>query len=200
MKLFRNIKNFFIHIKLIDKCLIIFMFIFLAQSIYSLFSGETDSYYTGSIDVVVRTTSAAIFGYFLSANFIKKSSKENSTSAQTLITPPPVNIEGEDSQTPAKGVVKNKIGFNGNSGEPVIPEAPTHIKEKDDTESTSNQQIIITTIIGIVSLCAILIARNFLNLTASSTPVISHLRDFVSGCVGFLVGCPVGEITNKTKK
>ncbi len=201
MAFFRNIKNFFMHIKLIDKCLIFFMFIFLAQSIYSLFSGEKETYYTSSIDIVVRTTSAAIFGYFLSANFIKKSTNVNSgsNSPNTIITPPPVSIEGEGKDAPVNGVVKNKIGFTGNTVQPDIPELPTHIQSKDDSDSTSNQQIIITTIIGVVSLCAILIARNTIPLTAASTPVISHLRDFVSGCVGFLVGCPVGEIGNKKK-
>ncbi|HBH0853205.1 TPA: hypothetical protein KR672_002833, partial [Clostridioides difficile] len=71
-KFIKNIKKAWYKIKLIDRCLIIVMAILMFQSIYNLFVNEVNSQDTTTIDVVVRTTSAAIFGYFLSANFIKR--------------------------------------------------------------------------------------------------------------------------------
>ncbi|MCQ7013166.1 hypothetical protein M9Y11_20315, partial [Clostridioides difficile] len=64
-KFIKNIKKAWYKIKLIDRCLIIVMAILMFQSIYNLFVNEVNSQDTTTIDVVVRTTSAAIFGYFL---------------------------------------------------------------------------------------------------------------------------------------
>ncbi|OJT72061.1 hypothetical protein BM530_21100, partial [Clostridioides difficile] len=61
---FIKIKKSRYKIKLIDRCLIIVMAILMFQSIYNLFVNEVNSQDTTTIDVVVRTTSAAIFGYF----------------------------------------------------------------------------------------------------------------------------------------
>ncbi len=152
MKCFKIAYKDYLKIKLVDRCLIVFMMLLLAQCIYGLFSGESDNVYTVYIDVVVRSTSAAIFGYFLSANFNKKAVRL------------PVQPQKE-------GDVATDH-----------PEIDRH---------TSDQQIIIATAIGLVSLVALLIARNFMQLTAASVATASHLRDLVLGCVGFLVGCPV---------
>lgn len=54
---------------LVDRCLLILMAILLAQSTYTLFFPAGYGQLSGSIDIVIRTSAAAIFGYFLSANF-----------------------------------------------------------------------------------------------------------------------------------
>lgn len=54
----------------VDKSLLLFMLILLLQSAVNLFLPASGSSITGDIDIVVRTSAAAIFGYFLSANFI----------------------------------------------------------------------------------------------------------------------------------
>ena len=56
-------------IRLVDRCLLTFMAILLAQSAYSLFSAPALGTETSGIDIIVRTSAAAIFGYFLSANY-----------------------------------------------------------------------------------------------------------------------------------
>lgn len=55
-------------IRLMDRCLLAYMAILLAQSAYSLFSAALGTE-TGGIDIIVRTSTAAVFGYFLSANY-----------------------------------------------------------------------------------------------------------------------------------
>ena len=60
----------FNRIPLVDKCLLVFFLVLLTQSAYSLFSHNGTGSEIEHIDVIVRTSSAAIFGYILSANFI----------------------------------------------------------------------------------------------------------------------------------
>ena len=52
----------------LDRCLLLIMAVLMLQSLYTLFS-RMGQPALGSIDVVVRTSAAAVFGYFLSANF-----------------------------------------------------------------------------------------------------------------------------------
>lgn len=58
-------------IHLVDKCLILFMTILLIQSACTLLGFPGNTAQANEIDVIIRTSSAAIFGYFLSANFIR---------------------------------------------------------------------------------------------------------------------------------
>ncbi len=140
------------HIKLIDKCLIVFMVILLFQSLYILFANQIISQNNNSVDVVIRSAIASIFGYFISANFIK--SKE--ASLPTHHAP----------ATPAK--------------KPVTP--PDCF--------TRSVQVIIVTVLGLISLVALIINRNLSVIPDSSIPTITQLRDIVFGCVGFLLGYP----------
>lgn len=154
-------------IKLIDRCLIIFMIILMSESIYNLFSNRVSPINSNDIDIIIRTTSAAIFGYFLSGNFIKKPrSKDDNCSKQNEILDKKTILPYEEIDT--------------------IEEYDKNIKELN----ASNQQIIIATIIGITALVVLIIARNYIELNDKSIAVISQMRDFVSGCVGFLLGCP----------
>ena len=54
-------------IRPVDRCLALLMAVLLVQSAYSLFSPGKSVGEGGHIDVIVRTASAAVFGYFLSA-------------------------------------------------------------------------------------------------------------------------------------
>ena len=73
-------------IPLVDKCLLVFFLALLTQSAYSLFSHNGTGSEIEHIDVIVRTSSAAIFGYILSANFILQAEGK---SRQTKIRPEP---------------------------------------------------------------------------------------------------------------
>lgn len=70
-KIWRRIKKIFGRIGIVDKFLMLFMLILLAQTGHNLFFGGDAGADTAKIDAVVRTSSAAILGYFLSGNFIK---------------------------------------------------------------------------------------------------------------------------------
>lgn len=112
-KFIKNIKKAWYKIKLIDRCLIIVMAILMFQSIYNLFVNEVNSQDTTTIDVVVRTTSAAIFGYFLSANFIKRPLRKytNTDVSSNLFIDNNLSPKGQESNQNNIMNVKNTIGF-----------------------------------------------------------------------------------------
>lgn len=126
-------------IPLTDRCLILFMAVLLGQSAYSLFAGPGSSQESGDIDVIVRTASAAIFGYFLSGR--------------------------------------------GRRGEP----------------ETDGHLVAAAAAVGLFCLAVLLALRN-LSLedpaavgSDSATATVAQFRDFVSGCVGLLIGAPAGR-------
>ena len=126
----------------VDKSLLLFMLILLVQSAVNLFLPASDSAITGDIDIVVRTSAAAIFGYFLS--------------------------------------VREKPSEDG-------PREPRCLHQATITA------------IGLFCLVTLLALRN-LSLwdpaeagSDSATATVAQFRDFVSGCVGFLIGSPPGR-------
>lgn len=59
-------------IRLTDACLLLFMIILMMQSVYNLFFRELNGLEgAGAIDVIIRTTTAAIYGYFIGAGFLR---------------------------------------------------------------------------------------------------------------------------------
>lgn len=54
---------------MVDRGLMLLMAVLLAQSAYAIFFAAADSATAENIDIVVRASAAAIFGYFLSASF-----------------------------------------------------------------------------------------------------------------------------------
>ena len=187
-------------LKLVDRCLIIFMIILMTESIYNLFSGKVNHINSNDIDIIIRTTTAAIFGYFLSGNFIRKSKNK--------VTNCPKEIEvlddksilpcDEKTQVMFKEDINNKkeiIEFTYNQTSTSIDDNKNIIEEHDNDNkkelNASNQQIIIATIIGITALIVLILARNSIDITEKSISTIAQMRDFVSGCVGFLLGCPI---------
>lgn len=119
----------FMKIHLVDRCLILIMAVLLLQTGYSLFFSKNGAD-ASSIDVVVRTASATIFGYFLSANFINRgksgsvqsgavqavaSPAETAGATGPLLYPQPAAATGTEGETP-----QAKLGF-------AIPDAPLGI-------------------------------------------------------------------------
>ncbi|MBW6409489.1 hypothetical protein [Clostridium weizhouense] len=196
MNKFRKLLKSFKRIALIDRCLILFMIILMIQLIYNLFSNEVISKNTHNIDVVIRTTAASIFGYFLSANFIKKSKnnkiscfKDDIISNENSIYLDNTNsLNSVDSSENNPDFISSNVQSNNNTKNEIDIKNSSN---KNLTEQeTSKQQIIIATIIGVISLIVIIIARNFTDLTQISLASLTQMRDFVSGCIGFLLGTP----------
>lgn len=190
-KFIKNIKKAWYKIKLIDRCLIIVMAILMFQSIYNLFVNEVNSQDTTTIDVVVRTTSAAIFGYFLSANFIKRPLRKytNTDVSSNLFIDNNLSPKGQESNQNNIMNVKNTIGFT-SEADNYEKKIPINNNEGFEEGETSELQIIIATVICIVALTVLFVVRNFTTTTSASLGTISQMRDFVSGCVGSLLGCP----------
>lgn len=200
-KILEYIKKSLDKINLIDKCLIIFMMILMFQSIYNLFVNEANLNGGATIDILIRTTEASVFGYFLSANFIKKDRlfKGNSKKEESINSDENKDITGrmiDDNSENAVDFIndnsKNADNYVQSKQDEYIPKSKDNNYDENDT---SEQQIIIVTVIGIISLIAIIMVRNCNLDTTDSVATISQLRDFVSGSVGFLLGCPTK--TNK---
>lgn len=167
---------------LADKCLIIIMVILMIQTAHNLFFHEIAMQDSGTIDVAIRTTTAGIFGYFISANFhsgnknISKSNHKN-TSSHDIATSS--NISSHP---------KARIGFGTELGESELHSGYANSVKKSETEPRDDVQIVIIAAIGIVCLILLLIARNYSTINTASVATLSQLRDFISGSVGFLIG------------
>lgn len=174
----------------VDKSLLIFMLILLVQSAVNLFLPASASAVTGDIDIVVRTSAAAIFGYFLSANFIghDEESGQATQAAQTHILKPGADPV-QDSMPRAQ------IGFS--AGEAASEPAAPQVQAMQ--QPIRCLQVRAATFIGLFCLLALLILRNLTQLgivsptSDSVTGTIVQFRDFISGCVGFLIGCPTHQ-------
>lgn len=193
MKCFKCLCDAWAKIPFVDKCLCAFLAILLGQSAYSLFSVAAASS-NSNIDVIVRTSTAAIFGYFLSANF----GRTSTSNSQKTSSAPPQTLDSSVFTSPAP---QARIGFKSPaSGEPgdltALPPAkpssqsPKHIPEQF--------QAMAATLIGLFCLITLLVLQNFPALsnvtgTQSEVATIAQFRDFVSGCIGFLIGYPTQD-------
>ncbi len=157
------------------------MIILMIQATYSLFVISEYSKEINSIDVVIRTSAAAIFGYFLSANFVRNTSHSK-------------DIDDEDKELKKLEVI-NALEHSNKGKEKT--------KEPAQINLENRLQIIIATCMCIFCLLVLIILRNVAefmpNIKVSHNTVItiSQFRDFVSSCVGFLIGCPTSHETKK---
>ena len=103
--------------------------------------------------------------------------------------------------SPSPGEPTARIGFSdaepGDTdpgASPIPGNAQTEVSAEDSAANCL--QVVVATGIGLFCLVALLVLRNLSQwglVSAESNSVASavvQLRDFVSGCVGFLIGCP----------
>ena len=180
-------------IHLVDRSLLIIMLVLLLQSTVSLFLHGTAQQTVTSVDVVIRTASAAIFGYLLGGNF----GKESFAGGQTQ-TAAPVHILEEDAQSePTTPGMRARIGFADDSEPPAtsLTTAPATVSG-DEVSTGAGIQVFVAAAIGLFCLIVLLILRNLTDLgvitelSDSATATVIQFRDYVSGCVGFLIGSP----------
>lgn len=152
--------------RLTDKFLFFYLLILLLQMAHTVFQ-ESSSQVYASVDTMMRTTAATIFGYFISASFEKEE------------TPP---ISGNNGESESETIEKELISSE-NQG-PFDPES----KELCPLECRIHQQTMIVAGIGVLSLTILIILRNFaVPLPQGPTPV-SLMQDFIVGSIGFLIG------------
>lgn len=82
-RIFENIKQSLDAISLIDKILMAYMGILLVYIAIHLIWGATMQEST-SVDTIIRTSASAIFGYFISNNFIRSNSDTESKSKMNI--------------------------------------------------------------------------------------------------------------------
>lgn len=180
----RCVKTIFCRIHLVDRCLILFMAVLLLQSSYSLFIHGGAEGQVSDIDVIVRTSSASIFGYFLSANFIRHTGADQEAQ----------NGEAASNRKAQTNLVETEEVSN--KKEALPPEESAQTGLPSETSTASRLQIIAATGIGMFCLLTLLLLRNIavwstdLPSDPSIAATVTQFRDFVSGCVGFLIGCP----------
>ena len=87
MKKLQKIKISFSRISLVDKFLLLFLFLLLAQIAYGMFTKTESSAQINSIDVIIRTFASAVFGYFLSGRFSDTLPRGNTIPAISQNTP-----------------------------------------------------------------------------------------------------------------
>lgn len=177
----------------VDKCLFVFMIVLLIQSLCSIFFEADVNQSIGSIDVVVRTSAAAIFGYFLSANFIHHvtgSGRVSSTSTTHILKVGTNQPESNNNSTVQEKTVSNE------DSKPLSDSSATDPKTNQEVPEVNYLQVFIAAGIGLFCLITLLILRNLIQfniISAESDSIlatITQFRDFISGCVGFLIGYP----------
>lgn len=197
IRIFRNgLRSALSGIHLVDRFLMVFMLILLLQSAYSLFFPSGPGTGVSDVDIIVRTSSAAIFGYFLSANFIRP------PSISGLAQPPPA-LSAEvlqDGGTASPGAPRSRIGFSPSEQAAGLARGQAGVSSagapQPERSSCSRLQIIVAACVGLFCLVTLLLLRNTASWShalpdsAPVTATVAQFRDFVSGCVGFLIGCP----------
>lgn len=169
-KIFCKWKTAFFKLCLSDRFLLLFLMILLLYTLLHLLFGSSDSRETNTIDIIIRTSLASVFGYFISIAFSKTSSghpKESDLSAQT--------IHSDDEEKTDSYMDSETISFT------TLP--------SDDWNTHSDIQIYIVSGIGIFSLFILIAARHFQISTPEFTSTISQLRDFTASSIGFLISC-----------
>ncbi|MEG2106742.1 MAG: hypothetical protein RRY79_08165 [Clostridia bacterium] len=177
-RIFRNTHCEFKSLHLTDKCLLVFMLILMAQSAHNLFSHELAMQLSSPLDVVIRTTAAAIFGYFISANF--QNGGRGDVGAGDAEAAPVRRISALDG-----GGTSAKIGFSAPSESAEAGRGDARVTPE---ETRGCLQILVVAATGLTALVLLIIAHDFFKESAAATATISQLRDFVSGSVGFLIG------------
>lgn len=164
--------------------------ILILQSVYGLFFPLPADSGMESIDVVFRTSEAAIFGYIISGNFGRRQTKtEKISDTTTDATASSIGFDTQDMQTPQATATSGK-----RTALTEVAPSPTASPKKSRTKLKNTHQLTLVGIIGVVSLLILIAWRNTYGnnglATTSMIAVIAQYRDMVSGCVGFLIGQP----------
>lgn len=162
-----------------DKGLILIMIILLLQCIHNLYNPNSNTIDYASINVIVRTSVAGIFGYFLSANFLVKATNKE-------------DIEEEEEfykLSVLQHVLKDEEAINKiRSESKIYDEEKIMRKEKDRYFCNKTLQNAIAIGICIVIILCLVIGVNGNLIPEGAGTTISQFRDLISGCIGFLLG------------
>lgn len=178
--MFRKWIKFVKSIPLTDKVLLLFFCILLLQSCLHLFWYEKLPANDETIDAMMRSCMATIFGYFISAGF-GHHTKNDGTQHVSAVTTKTITKENQDVTT------AKKIGFVVRETEPTLQQ-----QAEEDTSinhsTIDKQQALIVAIFGFLALIVVCVFRMFYVTDNYAIPILSQLQDFIVGSIGFLVG------------
>lgn len=184
-----------------DRYLIIIMLVLMAYSIATLFTGTTKaaSEVASGCDIVVRTTVASIFGYFISSNFAKRENSFICVEDEEIKLNAIKQCSADTANEIRSAMVINKIGFTAecetgvNVKENFNSNPPSFINNNQIPNNIEGCNRLQINIIGMLCLMTILIlayARFFSSVDAKSLAIFSQYRDLICGSIGFLIGIP----------
>lgn len=183
-KLWKGVQKNIRKISIVDRFLMVFMLILFVYTIVQIFMGVAASQDDNTVGVIVRTSLASIFGYFISSNFAggrsPSSSKTSSVQGRS--------ISSEFANSDPSSRIKNQIGFESS---PKGETGGISLSENSSlpVKHCSKVQVCIVAAIGLVSLVILVVTKQFPEATAELAAMKSQLRDFTSACIGFLVSC-----------
>lgn len=169
--------RFFSGVGIVDRFLLVFMLVLFGCMVTYLFTSHSEGNQT--VNTLVKTSAASVFGYFISANFLKTNATQTTEEPETRsVDEAPVKAAKALSTETAESVEK-----------PVLPEQqlPDTIQTTAPTENRNKMQILIVSLIGLLSLVALLVSYSMKNESSGFVSTVSQLRDFVSTCIGFLI-------------
>ena len=157
--------------------------VLLVQSAAVMFSPPPEA--GGEIDIIVRTSSASIFGYLLSGGLsgsrtIPESPAEDPAAMPAMPSPEPSAAAEPVSMEPVRT----------ESGTASLPDMT-----QPAAGGCSRIRVLATAGVGIFCLLSLLLLRDWPGKAAqladsgSGTAMVTQFRDFISGAVGFLTGC-----------
>lgn len=165
-----------------DKGLILIMIIFLLQSMHNLYTVEPTDVNYMSINIIIRTSIAGIFGYFLSANFLSTEDKKDKSKEG-------ISYKSEDLEQ----LLKDK----------EIESEYHDLKKNNDTNKkyfcNRGLQNIIAVGICIIVTIPLIIGVDFKLIPDGSIATIAQFRDLISGSIGFLLGNSRNDKKNTDK-
>lgn len=167
-----------------DKSLILIMIILIIQCIHNLYNVDPTNTNYISINVVIRTSVAAIFGYFLSSNFLaeNKARIDEETRKEKLEI-----IEQVMENKKIRKELQSEYDNVTNSED--YKEKEDVIKEEEEKYVCNRYlQNLVAVSICIILVLSLIIGVNFKLINDGSVATISQFRDLVSGSIGFLIG------------
>ena len=184
-KICKQVKKSLGKICIVDRFLILFMLLLFAYMAIHLFVGASTTQETDTINIIIRTSAAAIFGYFISSNFVKTEPTQTpvSRSVQTAHLSKSIAIQ------PVKQIQKPRPETESAIVDNISEPADTSEMAPASAPHCSQIQVVIVSIIGFSSLIILMAARHFRAQSPELSATISQLRDFISACIGFLVSC-----------
>ena len=185
--LWKKAVSYFGRMSLVDGVLLIFLLLLFVYMAVQLLMGRFAAEDVHSVDIIVRTSAAAIVGYFISGNFAGSQSTDSNTGDARSSAALPAAVVSTDAP-------RSRIGFQ------AEPETETQtVPERGGTALSSaapsadggrlRRQILVVSVVGLFALAVLLVARNLPGNSPGLTATVSQLRDFLSACIGFLVSC-----------